>query len=85
MNNHANPIVIEDDSSQIHVHNPLDDDKEEEVVEEEDTDMEDDDRVICVGKVCFDKNDNLVEQNGNFCLPYPNCLVHKLPTIKNTH
>lgn len=76
MDNHVDPIVIEDDSSNIHILNPLEDDDEE---EEEEAQMDMDDKVICIGEVCFDKNGNLVKQHGNFCLHYPNYLIHKSP------
>ena len=77
MDNHANPIVIEEDSLNSHVHNPLEHNEKEE-------DMEEDDNVVCVGEVCFDKDGNLVEQRGNFCFHYPNCSIHKSPIVKNS-
>ena len=67
LDNHNNPIIIKEE--------------EEEVVEEEKA--MDEDGVICVGEVCFDKNGNVIEKLGNFCHNYPNCLIHKSPMFRN--
>ena len=83
MDNHANPIVIEEDSPNIQVYNPLEHNEEEEE-EEEEAPMEEDDNVVCVGEVCFDKDGNLVEQRGNFCFHYPNCSIHKSLIFKKS-
>ena len=83
MDNHANPILIDEDSSEDHVQEASE--EEEEVVPMEEAHVEDNDNVVCVGEVCFDKDGNLVEQRGNFCFHYPNCSVHRSPIFKDTH
>ena len=85
MDNHANPIEIEDDLSNIHINSPLENENEEEEEEAKEAPMEEDDQVVCVGEICFDKDGSLVEQNGNFCLHYPNCSIHKSPIVKKNH
>ena len=89
MDNQANPIVIDDESSNVHIQQPLENDNVEEEEEEEEpmeeAPMEDDEQVVCVGEVYFDKDGNLVEQNGNFCLHYPYCPIHKSPIVKKNH
>ena len=82
MDNQANPILIDEDSS-LNQEHEVSDEEEEEPMEE--AHEEDDDQVVCVGEVCFDKNGNLVEQRGNFCFHYPNCSIHKSPMFRNTH
>ena len=82
MDNHANPILIDEESSSVQVQ---EDREEEEEAPMEEEHAEDDDKVVCVGKVCFDKDGNLVEQRGNFCFHYPNCSVHRSPIVKDTH
>ena len=91
MDNQANPILIEEESSSDHTQ----EDSEEEPMEEEEAPLEeedapvhevqveDDDTVVCVGEVCFDKDGNLVEQRGNFCLHYPNCSIQRSLIVKN--
>ena len=80
MDNQANPILIDEDSSL----NQEQEASEEEEPMEEEAQAEDDDQVVCVGEVCFDKNGNLVKQCGNFCFHYPNCSIHRSPMFKNT-
>ena len=84
MDNQTNPIIIEDDSSNVQVHNPLEEEEEEDEEVEEEMDIEDTNDVICVGEVYFDKDGNVIEQNGEFCLHYPHCPIHKSPIVKNT-
>ena len=81
MDNQANPILIDEDSS---LNQEQEANEEEEEPMEEEVQAEDDDQVVCVGEVCFDKNGNLVEQRGNFCFHYPNCSIHRSPMFKNT-
>ena len=76
MDNQANPILIDEDSSLNQEQETSD--EEEEPMEE--AHEEDDDQVAC-----FDKNGNLVEQRGNFCFHYPNCSIHRSPMFRNTH
>ena len=83
MDDHANPILIDEESSGDQMQEDGEEEEEEAFMEEENA--EDDNKVVCVGKVCFDKDGNLVEQHGNFCFHYPNCLVHTSPIFKNTH
>ena len=83
MDNHANPILIDEDSLGDHEQEESEEEEEaEEPMEEEHAD--DNDKVICVGEVCFDKDRNLVEQRGNFCFHYPNCSIHRSPIVKDT-
>ena len=83
MDNQTNPILIDEDSS-LNQKQEASDEEEEEPMEEE-AQVKDDDQVVCVGEVCFEKNGNLVEQRGNFCFHYPNCSVHRSPIFKDTH
>ena len=83
MDNHANPILIDEDSSGDHEQEESEEEEEEEEPMEEEH-AEDNDEVICVGEVCFDKDGNLVEQRGNFCFHYPNCSIHTSPIVKDT-
>ena len=90
MDNQASPIVIDDESSNVHIQQPLENDKVEDDEEEEEEPMEegpieDDEKVVCVGEIYFDKDGNLVEQNGNFCLHYPFCPIHKSLIVKRNH
>ena len=82
MDNQANPILIDEDSS-LNQEHEVSDEEEEEPMEE--AHEEDHDQVVCVGEVCFDKNGNLVEQRGNFYFHYPNCSIHRSPMFRNTH
>ena len=82
MDNHANPILIDEDSSGDQIQEAS---EEEEEVHMEEVHAEDDDKVVCIGEVCFDKDGNLVEQRGNFCFHYPNCSIHRSPMFRNTH
>ena len=83
MNNYANPILIDEDSSLNQEQEAGKEEEEEEPMEE--AHEEGDDQVVCVGEVCFDKNGNLVEQRGNLCFHYPNCSIHRSPMFRNTH
>ena len=83
MDNQANPILIDEDSSLNQEQEAGKEEKEEEPMEE--AHEEEHDQVVCVGEVCFDKNGNLVEQRGNFCFHYPNCSIHRSPMFKNKH
>ena len=83
MDNHANPILIDEESSGDQVQEDSEEEEEEAFMEKEHT--EDDDKVVCVSEVCFDKDGNLVEQRGNFYFHYPNCSVHRSPIFKDTH
>ena len=83
MDNHANPILIDEDFSGDQVQEDSEEEEEEALIEEEHA--EDDDKVVCVGEVCFDKDGNLVEQRGNFCFHYPNCSIHRSSIFKETH
>ena len=83
MDNPNNRILIDEESSGAQM------DSEEEPMEEEEDHLEEahvdnDDTVVCVGEVCFDREGNVVERNGNFCLHYPHCAVHKSPIVKDT-
>ena len=82
MDNQANPILIDEDSS-LNQEHEVSDEEEEEPMEE--AHEEDNDQIVCIGEVCFDNNGNLVEQRGNFCFHYPNCSIHKSPMFRNTH
>ena len=73
LDNHNNPIIIKEKEEM---------EEDEEEVEEEEKAM-DEDGVICVGEVFFDKNGNVIEKLGNFCHNYPNCLIHKSPMFRN--
>ena len=75
--------MIDEESSGDQVKEDSEEEEEEALMEE--GHAKDDDKVVCVGEVCFDKDGNLVEQRGNFCFHYPNCLVHRSPIFKDTH
>lgn len=85
MDNHANPIVIEDSTNNNTEAIEEEEGDNEEEDEEEPMEDETDDKVVCVGEVHFDAYGNIVEQRGNFCFHYPNCPVHKSPIIKKNH
>lgn len=53
-------------------------DEEEEKEKEKEDAAEDDDEVNCVGEVCFDRDENPMEQKGNFCLHCPLCPIQSL-------
>ena len=78
LDNSHNPIVIDEEEPS----NAREDSEEEEPMEEEEeASEEDDEAVICVGEVSVDREGNVVEKNGNFCLHYPNCSFHKSPIV----
>ena len=80
MDNPNNPIVIDDEPSNARMDSE-DEPMEEEEEHDEEAHEDDEDAVICVGEVSVDREGNVIERNGNFCLHYPNCPIHKTPIV----